>query len=477
MGFPEGFLWGGAVAAHQLEGGWQEGGKGVSVADVMTAGRHGVPREITDGVLPGKNYPNHEAIDFYHHYKEDIRLLAGMGFKCFRTSIAWTRIFPNGDEEEPNEAGLVFYDDLFDEMHRYGIEPVITLSHFEMPYHLVKAYGGWRSRRLVAFFVRFAVTCFRRYKGKVKYWMTFNEINNQRNVDIPFTAFTNSGILYREGEDKRAVLFQAAHHEFVASARAVIEGHRIDPSFKIGCMLAMSPVYPETCRPEDQMAALKAMDQSFIFGDVQVRGHYPSYIKKEWERSGIDIRIEPGDLETIAAGTADYFAFSYYMSEAVSSDPARLNAVTGFSPSVKNPYLKQSDWGWPIDPVGLRYMLNVLQERYELPLMVVENGIGLHETPDENGVVQDDARIAYLRAHIEEMKKAIDEDGVQLLGYCTWGPIDLVSAGTGEMEKRYGFIYVDKDNEGRGTLARRPKKSYYWYRHVIETNGEDLSED
>ena len=215
MSFSKGFLWGGAVAAHQLEGGWQEGGKGISVADVMTAGRHGVPREITPGVLPGKNYPNHEGIEFYHRYKEDIALLAEMGFKCFRTSIAWTRIFPKGDETEPNEEGLKFYDDLFDEMHKYGMEPVITLSHFEMPYHLVTEYGGWRNRKLVDFFVRFATVCFERYKHKVKYWMTFNEINNQRELNVPFTAFTNSGVLYKKGEDKKAVMYQVAHHEFV----------------------------------------------------------------------------------------------------------------------------------------------------------------------------------------------------------------------------------------------------------------------
>ena len=475
MGFPKGFLWGGAVAAHQLEGGWQEGGKGVSVADVMTAGRHGVPREITDGVLPGKNYPNHEAIDFYHHYKEDLALLAEMGFKCFRTSIAWTRIFPNGDETEPNEAGLKFYDDLFDEMLKYGIEPVVTLSHFEMPYHLVTEYGGWRSRKLVDFFVRFAVTCFKRYKNKVKFWMTFNEINNQREVNVPFTAFTNSGILYGEDEDKYATLYQVAHHEFIASAKAVIEGHKINPDFKIGCMLAMGPVYPESCRPGDQIASLKEMDKSFFFGDVQARGHYPSYIIKLWENKGYHINMEDGDLDLLQQGKVDYFAFSYYMSNVTTSvEENKQSLQGGFATGVKNPYITESDWGWPIDPEGLRYMLNVLQERYELPLMIVENGIGLHETAPAEGEIQDDARIDYFRAHITEMKKAIDEDGVDLWGYCPWGPIDLVSAGTGEMEKRYGFIYVDKDNEGNSTLKRARKKTFHWYKKVIASNGEDL---
>lgn len=475
MAFPKGFLWGGAVAAHQLEGGWQEGGKGVSVADVMTAGRHGVPREITAGVIEGKNYPNHEGIDFYHRYKEDLALLGEMGFKAFRTSIAWTRIFPNGDDAEPNEAGLQFYDDLFDEMRKNGMEPVVTLSHFEMPYHLVTEYGGWRDRRLVDMFVRFAVTCFNRYRDKVKFWMTFNEINNQREVEVPFTAFTNSGILYGADEDKYATLYQVAHHEFLASARAVIEGHKINPDFKIGCMLAMTPVYPETCRPGDQMEALKEMDKSFFFGDVQARGHYPHYILKEWENKGYSIKMEDGDLDILQAGKVDYYAFSYYMSHATTSVASRKKVLQGgFAEGVDNPYIEESDWGWPIDPEGLRYMLNVLAERYELPLMIVENGIGLHETPDENGEIVDDARIDYFRAHIAAMKKAIDEDGVDLWGYCPWGPIDLVSAGTGEMEKRYGFIYVDKDNDGNGTLERRRKKSFYWYKKVIASNGEDL---
>ena len=478
MGFPKGFLWGGAVAAHQLEGGWQEGGKGVSVADVMTAGRHGVPREITEGVMPGKNYPNHEGIDFYHHYKEDIALLAEMGFKCFRTSIAWTRIFPNGDEMEPNEAGLQFYDDLFDEMHKYGMEPVITLSHFELPYHLVTAYGGWRSRKLVEFFTRFAVTVFKRYKDKVKYWMTFNEINNQSEVNVPFTAFTNSGVLYREDEDKMAVLYQVAHHQFLASAKAVVEGHKINPEFKIGCMLAITPVYPSDCSPADQIMQQKEMHKRFFFGDVQCRGHYPSYAIKDWENKGYQVEMEEGDLELLEQGKVDYFAFSYYMSSVVSADPAKMHPTQGgFSVGVDNPYIKKSDWGWPIDPIGLRYTLNLLAERYELPLMIVENGIGLHEEKAADGQIKDDARIAYFAAHIAEMKKAIDEDGVDLWGYCPWGPIDLVSAGTGEMEKRYGFIYVDKDNEGKGTLKREKKKSFNWYKKVIATNGEDLSNE
>lgn len=474
MSFPKSFLWGGAVAAHQLEGGWQEGGKGISVADVMTVGGPSKPREITDGVLPGKIYPNHDAIDFYHHYKEDIALLAQLGFKCFRTSIAWTRIFPNGDELEPNEAGLQFYDDLFDEMHKYNMEPVITLSHFEMPYHLVKEYGGWRNRKLVDMFVRFAVTCFKRYKNKVKYWMTFNEINNQRNVNETFAPFTNSGIIYEDGENRYETLYQVAHHEFLASAIAVVEGHKINPDFEIGCMMAMSPVYPATCKPMDQLAALKEMDRTFYFADVQCRGHYPAYILKEWENKGYNIKIEPSDLALLEQGKVDYFALSYYMSFVSAYDE---NGKEHIGKEVPNPYVKASDWGWQIDPVGLRYMLAVLSERYELPMMIVENGIGLHEKPAADGMVHDDERIKYFAEHIAQMKLAIEEDGVALMGYCPWGPIDLVSASTGEMEKRYGFIYVDKNNKGEGTLKRSPKKSFYWYQKVIKSNGEELSID
>ena len=386
----------------------------------------------------------------------------------------WTRIFPNGDELEPNEEGLKFYDDLFDEMHKYGMEPVVTLSHFEMPYHLVTKYGGWRNRKLIDMFVRFAVTCFMRYKDKVKYWMTFNEINNQRNVNDAFASFTNSGVIYQPGEDRHEVLYQVAHHEFVASAKAVVEGHKINPDFQIGCMLAMSPVYPENCKPENQIAALKEMDKSFYYGDVQCRGHYPHYILKEWENRGYKIKMEDGDLAILEAGKVDYFALSYYMSFVSRYDPENRFQL---GREVPNPYVKASDWGWQIDPVGLRYMLNVLSERYELPLMIVENGIGLHEQPEADGMVHDDERIRYFAAHIAEMKKAIEEDGVTLMGYCPWGPIDLVSASTGEMEKRYGFIYVDKNNKGEGTLKRTPKKSFYWYQKVIKSNGEDLSVD
>ena len=475
MSLPENFLWGGAVAAHQLEGAWQEDGKGVSIADVMTVGAHKVPRRITDGVLDTEYYPNHEGIDFYHRFREDIALFAEMGFRCFRTSIAWTRIYPTGEEDSPNEAGLQFYDELFDELRKKGIEPVVTLSHFEMPYHLVKKYGGFRSRELIGCFVKFSETVMRRYKDKVKYWMTFNEINNQTAVETPVFGFTCSGVLYQEGENKLQTMWQAVHHELVASAEVVKLGHEINPDFQIGCMLAVVPVYPYSCNPADMMRSVEVMHERFAFGDVFVRGYYPEYLKKMWEQKGYQIRMEPGDEEILKQGTVDYIGFSYYMSAAVKAGVQLPDETdSGFAGSVRNPYVKASKWGWQIDPVGLRYALNILYERYQKPLFIVENGFGAEDVPDEDGFIQDDYRIQYLKAHIQEMKKAVEFDGVDVIGYTAWGCIDVISFGTGEMKKRYGFIYVDKDNEGNGSLKRSRKRSFNWYRQVIESNGEKL---
>lgn len=470
------FLWGGAVAAHQLEGGWDKGGKGVSIADVMTAGANGVDREITKGVLPGRNYPNHEAIDFYSRYKEDVKLFAELGFKCFRTSIAWTRIFPNGDETEPNEQGLQFYDSLFDELLKYGIEPVITLSHFEMPYHLVEKYGGWRSRELIDFFVRYAKTVMTRYRDKVKYWMTFNEVNNQGTNYVPWTGWTNSGILYQPGENVQTVLQQAVHYEMVASAKVVKLGHEINPDFKIGCMLAMVPFYPRTCSPEDMVASQIAMEHRlFYYGDIHVFGEYPAYMTAFRKNNGIVLDMTQDDLNCLREGRVDYIGLSYYMSNTVSSTEIEnsVKVAEGFY-TAKNPYVEASDWGWQIDPKGLRWSLNLLHQRYHVPLFIVENGFGAYDTVEPDGI-HDPYRVDYLRPHIQEMKKAVFEDGVPVMGYTPWGCIDLVSAGTGEMEKRYGFIYVDKDNRGEGTLERRKKDSFFWYKKVIESNGEILS--
>lgn len=477
MGFRKDFLWGGAVAAHQLEGGYDRDGKGLSIMDVTTGGDVHTPRRITDGIIEGEHYPNHEAIDFYSHYKEDIRLLAEMGFKCFRTSIAWARIFPKGDEKEPNEQGLRFYDDMFDECLRYGIQPVITLSHFEMPLYLVKTYGGWRDRRLIGFFVRFAETCFARYKDKVNYWMTFNEINNQADIGdgSPFMFYANSGIVCKEGEDPETLMYQASHYELVASALAAAAGRKINPDFHIGCMIAMCPIYPATCRPGDILMAEKAMQKRYYYADVHVKGEYPAHILKYWERKNMKIDVTEEDLRALKEGCTDYIGFSYYMTFCVEHKEDNPHYdYRGNKDYVKNTYVEASEWGWQIDPVGLRYALNWFTDRYQVPLFIVENGFGAYDKLEEDGAIHDSYRIEYLKRHIEEMKKAVEEDGVDLIGYTPWGCIDLVSAGTGEMDKRYGFIYVDKHNDGTGDLSRKKKDSFYWYKDVIAVNGANI---
>lgn len=471
------FLWGGAVAAHQVEGGYNKGGKGISIADVMTAGTHTISRKITDGVIEGLNYPNHEAINFYENYKEDIRLFAEMGYKCFRTSIAWTRIFPKGDESTPNEDGLKFYDDLFDELLKYNIEPVITLSHFEMPYHLVKNYGGWRNRKLIDFFVNFCEVVMNRYKDKVKYWMTFNEINNQSITTNPIYAFTNSGIIYEEQEDKEEVMYQAVHYEFVASAKVVKIGHEINPEFKIGCMVAAMPSYPYSCNPEDMIKFVESNREQLMFTDVHVRGHYPKHTLKLWERKNYNLDITEEDKKILKEGIVDFIGCSYYLTTVVTADKTMKttgNDSAGKADVIENPYLKTSDWGWNIDPVGLRFYLNQLYDKYELPIFIVENGFGAEDVLKSDNTVDDDYRIEYLASHIREMKNAIEIDGVDVIGYTVWGCIDPVSFTTGEMKKRYGFIYVDKNNDGSGTLKRYKKKSFDWYKNVIKFNGEIL---
>ena len=472
---PENFLWGGAVAAHQLEGAWDADGRGPSVSDVMTGGSVSTPRRITDGILPGEYYPNHTGIDFYHTYKQDVKLFAELGFKCFRTSISWSRIFPRGDEQQPNEAGLQFYDDLFHELLKYGIEPVITLSHFEIPYALAKEDGRWDNRKLVVF-VHYATTVMERYKGKVKYWMTFNEINNQSNTSNDIFGWTNSGVRYSTFANPKKALNQAVHHELLASALVVAKGHAIDPGFKIGCMCAFVPFYPYSCNPDDMIMAQESMHERYYFSDVHCRGHYPAYARKQWAREGTAPEMLPGDEEILAGGTVDYIGISYYMSNCVRSDVEVENAGLsgGNAHTVPNPYVKASEWGWQIDPVGLRYSLNALYERYELPIFIVENGFGAIDELKPDHTVDDSYRIDYLKAHITEMKKAIELDGVDVMGYTPWGCIDVVSFTTGELRKRYGFIYVDRNDDGTGTGNRYKKKSFNWYKQVIATNGETL---
>lgn len=476
MGFREDFLWGGAIAAHQAEGAWQAGGKGVSIADVMTAGDVKTPRHITDGVIEGEDYPNHDGIDFYHHYKEDLALMAEMGFKSFRTSIAWTRIFPNGDDEQPNEEGLKFYDDMFDEMLKLGIEPIITLSHFEMPYNLAVKYNGFMDRRCIDFFVRFAKVCFERYQHKVKYWMTFNEINNQadwRKMGAHH-LIQEGAVLVKDGEDIEAMMYESAHYELVASALAVKAAHEINPDLQVGCMIGMNGVYPASPNPEDVMNALGSMHQKYYFVEVHARGHYPAHILKKFERKGYNF-ITAEDVKILSEGKVDYIGFSYYMSFATQYQGRNEKTFDHSEEDfVRNTYLKASDWGWQIDPLGLRWCLNWFNDRFELPMMIVENGFGAYDKKEEDGTVDDQYRIDYLKAHIEAMRDAVDYDGVDLLGYTMWSPIDIVSASTGEYDKRYGFIYVNYNNNHEGDFSRSKKKSFDWYKNVIATNGEEL---
>ena len=466
------FLWGGATAANQCEGAYDEDGRGLANVDLSPVG------EDRQAIITGKMkmfdfddqhfYPAKKSIDMYHRYKEDIALFAEMGFKVYRFSIAWTRIFPKGDEKKPNEAGLKFYEDLIDECLKHGIEPLITITHFDFPMHLVHEYGGWKNRKIIDFYQNLVTAIFTRFKGKVKYYLTFNEINV-----ILEAPFMGAGIYLGDEENPKKVMYQAIHHELVASALATKIAHKIDPDAKIGCMLASTPHYPFSSNPEDIFAAQRVNWNNYFFIDVQARGYYPTYKLKELERANLMPEMEDGDLELLREYTVDFISFSYYMSRTVKSTGFDENGNITYE-YVENPYLARTDWGWEIDPLAFRTTLNNLWDKYQKPLFVVENGLGVVDEADENGYVEDDYRINYLRDHIKQMKDAVELDGVDLLGYTTWGPIDLVSAGTGEMKKRYGFIYVDRDNFGNGTLKRTKKKSFDWYKKVIASNGEDL---
>ena len=464
--FNDDFLWGGAIAANQCEGAYLEDGKGLSIQDIMP---NGVVGEISEE--PIEENLKLVGIDFYHRYKEDIKLFAEMGFKTLRFSIAWSRIFPKGDEKEPNELGLKFYDNVIDECLKYGIEPLVTLSHYETPLHLAKTYDGWRSRKLIGFFENYCRVVFERYKGKVKYWLTFNEINAV--IHFPLMG---AGIYTPKSQLTKQDVYQAAHHELVASALAVKLAHEIMPEAKVGCMVLGVVNYPMTPNPDDMIASMERDRDLMFFTDVQVRGKYPRYTKKLFRELNVEIQMEPGD-EELLKNTVDFISFSYYMSKCTAKDLSKYEKGRGnLTSGVKNPYLKESEWGWQIDPQGLRYICNYFYDRYEKPLFIVENGLGaIDELVEVNGekTVIDDYRIKYLNDHLVELGKAID-DGVEVLGYTSWGCIDLVSASTAELKKRYGFIYVDRNNDGSGTLERYKKKSFHWYKEVIRTNGKVL---
>lgn len=466
MTFPANFLWGGAVAANQCEGAYDEDGKGWSTQDLAPKGVVGA---ITDH--PTEDNLKLKGIDFYHRYREDIAMFAEMGFSVFRFSIAWSRIFPNGDEETPNEAGLAFYDQLIDECRRHGMEPLVTLSHYETPYHLAKTYDGWCSRKMIGFFKRYVNTVMERYKGKVHYWLTFNEINS-----ILHNPYLSGGILTPREQLSKSDLYQAIHHELVASALVTKMAHEIDPDNKVGCMVIGIPSYPLTPNPDDVIANMEQDRHNLYFTDVQARGAYPKYLNRYFKENGIQIQMEEGD-EEILKNSVDFISFSYYMSTCGCADPnAHPQAAGNIIPGVANPYLRSSQWGWQIDPKGLRVLLNQFYDRYQKPLFIVENGLGARdELIEKDGVltVEDDYRIEYMREHLLQVEEAL-EDGVEVLGYTSWGCIDLVSASTAQMSKRYGFIYVDRNDDGSGTMARYRKKSFYWYRDVIASNGASL---
>lgn len=458
--FPKNFLWGGAIAANQAEGAYLTDGKGLSTSDCTPEGVFG---DIIDRKQIDIHCIKDNAIDFYNRYPEDVALFAEMGFSCLRTSIAWTRIFPNGDDKEPNEKGLAFYDKLFDEMAKYNIEPLITLSHYEMPFNLVQKYGGWASRQVIECFTHYAKTVFERYKDKVKYWLTFNEINVS--LHEPFTGVGLSR------DSTKQQIFQAIHHQLVASSRAVKLCHQIIPNAKIGNMLLGAMSYPLTPKPEDVWANHVENHNWLYFGDVQARGYYPSYIHRYFKENNIQLSITEQDLVDLKE-TVDFISFSYYMSFCSTADQS-LKQKGNILEMVPNPHLKSSEWGWQIDPIGIRYILNFLYERYQKPLFIVENGLGATDKLDADGSINDDYRIDYINDHLVQVREAI-KDGVEVMGYTSWGPIDIISASKAEVTKRYGYIYVDLNQDCSGTLTRTRKKSFYWYQSVIKSHGESL---
>ena len=489
MAFPEGFLWGGAVAANQYEGGGDQGGRGPALTDVTTGGTVSEPRYVTyidkDGnhckmkngdplpegahyaVLPEYHYPNHNAVDGYHHYKEDIALFGEMGFKQFRMSISWSRLFPTGLEKEPNPEGVAFYKSMFEEMRKNGIEPLVTIWHFDTPMYLEEHCGGWNNRETIDHYVRFASACFNEFKVLVHHWLTFNEINNP----IQFIDMNPHAT-----DEDFADAYQLLHYQFVASAKAVQIGHAIDQDNKIGCMICGITWYPATCDPADILACRHAQEKNIFYcGDVQVFGEYGTYATRLWNDHNVQLDITDQDLVDLSLGTVDFYTFSYYMSQLVTTHKITDMVSGNFSAGARNEYLKYSDWGWATDATGLQYYLETAYDRYQVPLMVVENGLGAYDTVEEDGSIHDPFRIEYYREHIEAMQRAID-NGVDLWGYTTWGCIDVVSAGTGEMRKRYGFIYVDMDDEGKGSMARSRKDSFFWYKQVIASNGENLAD-
>ncbi|WP_194191230.1 glycoside hydrolase family 1 protein [Clostridium chrysemydis] len=472
----EDFLWGGSIAAHQCEGSFDKDGKGIGIMDLVTSGSYEKPREICTEIDKNKFYPSHTGIDFYNRYKEDIKLFKEMGFKALRISIDWSRIYPNGDDETPNIKGLEYYKNLIDELIKNNIEPIVTLYHFEMPINLVNKYGSFENKKVVDLYLKYCETMFTLLKGKVKYWVTFNEMNHidpQTEASDIFT-YIIAGLKYSTMKEKKKTLATIGYNMTLAGVRAVNLGHKIDSSYKIGCVFGLTPVYPIDCNPKNVLNAFKEMDREFYQIDAMCNGKFPEYKLKQYKDLGIVLDITEEEKEEFKRGKIDFIGINYYSSSVAHHDNACNEEETLFG-GIQNPYLEKSKWGWAIDPSGLRYLLNYVYRRYELPIIVTENGLGAIDKKDENGKIQDDYRIEYLNRHLIELKKAIEEDYVDCFGYLMWGPIDLVSATTGEMKKRYGFIYVNKHDDLTGDYKREKKRSFYWYKEVIKTNGESLT--
>ncbi|MGG7188140.1 family 1 glycosylhydrolase [Clostridium paraputrificum] len=469
------FLWGGSIAAHQCEGAWNVDGKGIGIMDLVTSGSYEVPREICKDIEDGKRYPSHEGIDFYHRFKDDIALFGEMGFKALRISIDWSRIYPNGDDEEPNKKGIEYYQSVVDELLKNGIEPIVTLYHFEMPVNLVRKYGSWTNRKVIDFYLKYCKTMFEALKGKVKYWVTFNEMNHidpQTEASDIFT-YIIAGLKFSEMVEKKQTLATIGYNMTLAGVKAVELAHEIDPNNKVGCVFGLTPVYPINCNPVNVMNAFKEMNRDFYQIDAMCNGCFPKYKLKEYKDSDIQLEISNEDKESFYNGKLDFIGLNYYSTSVAHYEGDDNGEETLFG-GVQNPYLEKSKWGWSIDPIGLRYLLNYVYRRYELPIIVSENGLGAMDKVEADGSINDDYRIDYLNQHLIQLKKAAEEDGVECFGYLMWGPIDLVSATTGEMKKRYGFIYVDKQDDGIGDYSRKKKKSFDWYKEVIESNGESL---
>lgn len=475
-GFKENFLWGGAVAACQIEGAYDVDGRGLSTSDIHAYDPHmdrahiekeggGTLASIQAAMSDTTSYfPKRHGIDFYHTYKEDLALLQELGLKAFRTSISWSRIFPNGDEETPNEKGLEFYDHLIGEIIQCGMEPIITMSHYDIPLYLVTEYGGFANRKMIDFFVKYAKVLLERYKGKVKYWIVCNQVNL-----VPTVQFGSLGLYDDQAENMEELMYQAVHNQFVAGAKVVELGKTIDPEAYLGTMVADGTFYPATCDPKDVVLTMQKNRMQYYFTDVQLRGEYPVYALRYFEENNIHLQMEEGDEELLKNNPMQFLAISYYSSKVVDHNKNTIKAFDGS----QNPYLEPTPWEWRADPLGFYNCLSQYWDRYQVPIMIAENGLGALDTVEEDGSIHDEYRIDYLRKHIEQLKECV-KDGVDILAYLSWGPIDIVSSSSAEMSKRYGYIYVDLDDLGQGSGKRLKKDSFYWYQKVIQSNGEVL---